>query len=124
MARSPYGWTAESHPRRYPWTAIRLKWKHRAGVLAARPPIPAGIYAGLMCIHPKESVDWHLNGGMGPQVSGGLQIALTTWEANGGTRFAPAAYLASPYDQLIVGAHIVETSGWGPWPVTSLECGL
>jgi hypothetical protein len=86
--------------------------------------IPPGIRAGLLCIHPKESVDWHLNGGIGPAVSGGLQIALTTWQANGGLRFAPAAYLATPAQQMYVGAAIVEASGWGPWPETARACGL
>lgn len=106
---------------RHRWYVRRLKWRARYQAATA---IPAGILSGLLCIHPKESIDWHRNGGMGPEVSGGLQIALTTWEANGGTRFAPAAYLASPHDQLVVGAHIVETSGWGPWPNTSVACGL
>lgn len=124
--RTRYAATAERTPSRAYRLWVRHLWYDRAARWRARFAVilPPGVEAGLMCIHPKESVDWHLDGGLGPQVSGGLQIALETWIGNGGARFAPAAYLASPLDQLVVGAHIVETSGWGAWPETSLACGL
>jgi hypothetical protein len=121
-----YGWSAEGSSDRayrvwvrHRWYTRAVAWRHRL-----RVALPPGIRNALMCIHPKESVDWHLNGGMGPQVSGGLQIALGTWEANGGSRYAPAAYLAPPIQQLIVGANIAKSSGFGPWPVSAAECGL
>lgn len=128
-SRTRYAWTADRRGAspayrvwvRHLWHTRYLRWRHRARMALYVPP---GILAGLLCIHPKESIDWHLNGGMGPEVSGGLQIALTTWEANGGLAFAPAAYLATPAQQLRVGANIVEASGWGPWPETAAACGL
>jgi hypothetical protein len=126
MPATRYGWSAERSTSgsyrvwvRHRWHTRYVVWRHRLRAL-----LPPGIVAGLMCIHPNESVDWHLNGGMGPQVSGGLQIALTTWQANGGLTYAPAAYLATPTQQLIVGVNIVESSGFGPWPVSAATCGL
>lgn len=121
-----YGWSAEASTDRAYRVWVRHRWHTRAVAWRTRLrlALPPGIRAGLMCIHPNESVDWHLNGGMGPQVSGGLQIALTTWQANGGLRYASAAYLAPPIQQLIVGANIVKSSGFGPWPISAATCGL
>lgn len=47
--------------------------------------------------------------------AGLFQIITSTWEANGGTEFAPTADLASPYDQSVVAARILASAGPGAW---------
>ena len=80
---------ALSHWRR----RARSCWleKKRVGV----PPWFRGV---MLCIHPKESSDWYLNG----HHEGGLQYVHSTWVAGGGRRFADHAYEASPNEQIRV----------------------
>ncbi|UVF60718.1 tape measure protein [Gordonia phage BobBob] len=51
----------------------------------------------------------------GNEASGGFQIALGTWKANGGLKFAPTAGQATPEEQAIVAARIFNKSGGSPW---------
>lgn len=51
----------------------------------------------------------------GNEASGGFQIALGTWKANGGLKFAPTAGQATPEEQAIVAARIFNKSGGQPW---------
>ena len=61
--------------------------------------------------------DWHINTGNG--FSGGLQFAPGTWLSHGGGQFAPAAYLATREQQIIVAQRVLAAQGPGAWPVCS-----
>lgn len=74
-------------------------WKGRAASCAAekaRVGVPPWFRSVMMCIHPKESANWFLDG----HHDGGLQFASSTWDAAGGRRFAAFAYQASPNEQI------------------------
>lgn len=51
----------------------------------------------------------------GNEASGLFQIALGTWKANGGEKFAPSAGQATPEEQAIVAAEIFNKNGGSPW---------
>lgn len=51
----------------------------------------------------------------GNEASGLYQIALGTWESNGGTQYAPSAGEATPEQQSLIAAKIAQSSGAGPW---------
>ena len=74
-------------------------WKGRAtrcGREKARVGVPPWFRSIMLCIHPKESVDWFLDG----HHDGGLQFLPSTWDAAGGRRFAAFAFQASPNEQI------------------------
>lgn len=74
-------------------------WRARARSSCAeyqRVGVPSWFRNVMLCIHPKESADWFLNG----HHEGGLQFAHSTWVAAGGLRFAPHAYEARPVEQI------------------------
>lgn len=78
--------------------ALRL-WRGRLKACrpeARRVGVPPWFRNVMMCIHPKESSDWYLNG----HHEGGLQYAHSTWVSAGGLRFAPHAYEATPNEQI------------------------
>ncbi|WP_030276990.1 transglycosylase family protein [Streptomyces sp. NRRL B-24484] len=58
---------------------------------------------------------WHLATGNG--YFGGLQFDRTTWQANGGTAFAPRADLATREQQIAVAERLAARRGLKPWPV-------
>ncbi|CAM3819492.1 transglycosylase family protein [Smaragdicoccus niigatensis] len=47
---------------------------------------------------------------------GGLQFAQGTWEANGGTAYAPTAAQATQDQQIAVAENVLATQGQGAWP--------
>lgn len=51
----------------------------------------------------------------GNEASGLFQIALGTWKANGGTKYAPTAGEATPEQQAEIAARIFNKSGGSPW---------
>ncbi len=57
--------------------------------------------------------NWHINTGNG--YYGGLQFDSGTWVANGGTRFAARADLASRAQQITIANHLYDQRGLGPW---------
>ena len=57
--------------------------------------------------------DWSINTGNG--YYGGLQFSQSTWEAYGGTQYAPRADLASPSQQKAVAEKTLDGQGWGAW---------
>jgi murein DD-endopeptidase MepM/ murein hydrolase activator NlpD len=65
---------------------------------------------------------WHVNTGNG--FYGGLQFAQSTWEAYGGTRYAPRADLATKDQQIAVAEKVLDGQGPGAWPVCSVRAGL
>lgn len=70
----------------------------------------------------ESSGDWSYNGPSG--YDGGLQFSPSTWTAYGGAEYAPAAYLATPAEQIAVAERVLEGQGWGAWPACSAKLGL
>ncbi|MFD4262920.1 transglycosylase family protein [Streptomyces sp. NPDC058534] len=66
--------------------------------------------------------DWDINTGNG--YYGGLQFTQSTWEAFGGTRYAPRADLATKDQQIAVAEKVLDGQGPGAWPVCSQRAGL
>ena len=66
--------------------------------------------------------NWHINTGNG--YYGGLQFADSTWDGNGGSKYASRADLASRAEQIVVAAKVLDGSGWSPWPACSSRLGL
>ncbi|MFE9675388.1 transglycosylase family protein [Streptomyces sp. NPDC006259] len=66
--------------------------------------------------------DWHINTGNG--YYGGLQFTQSTWEAYGGTRYAPRADLATRDQQIAVAEKVLDGQGPGAWPACSVRAGL
>lgn len=61
----------------------------------------------------ESSGDWAINTGNG--YYGGLQFSQSTWEAYGGTQYAPRADLATPEQQKAVAEKTLAGQGWGAW---------
>ncbi|MEU6283213.1 transglycosylase family protein [Streptomyces sp. NPDC047028] len=70
----------------------------------------------------EASGDWNINTGNG--YYGGLQFTQSTWEAYGGTRYAPRADLAGREQQIAVAEKVLDGQGPGAWPVCSVRAGL
>ncbi|CAM5667678.1 Peptidoglycan DD-metalloendopeptidase family protein OS=Streptomyces tendae OX=1932 GN=GUR47_03660 PE=3 SV=1 [Streptomyces tendae] len=66
--------------------------------------------------------DWDINTGNG--YYGGLQFTQSTWEAFGGTRYAPRADLATKEQQIAVAEKVLDVQGPGAWPACSQRAGL
>ncbi|WP_329285524.1 transglycosylase family protein [Streptomyces sp. NBC_00691] len=65
---------------------------------------------------------WHINTGNG--YFGGLQFSQSTWEAYGGTHYAPRADLASKDQQIAVAERVLKGQGPGAWPSCGPGAGL
>ncbi|MEU6372731.1 transglycosylase family protein [Streptomyces sp. NPDC046909] len=70
----------------------------------------------------ESSNNWSINTGNG--YYGGLQFTQSTWEAFGGTRYAPRADLAGKDEQIAVAEKVLDGQGPGAWPVCSVKAGL
>ncbi|MFE2278469.1 transglycosylase family protein [Streptomyces sp. NPDC059454] len=70
----------------------------------------------------ESTSDWDINTGNG--YYGGLQFTRSTWEAYGGTRYAPRADLATKDQQIAVAEKVLDGQGPGAWPVCSVRAGL
>jgi murein DD-endopeptidase MepM/ murein hydrolase activator NlpD len=70
----------------------------------------------------ESSNDWNINTGNG--YYGGLQFTQSTWEAHGGTAYAPRADLATREQQIAVAEKVLDGQGPGAWPVCSERAGL
>lgn len=99
---------------------------HRRDPIFSRLPhfgIPMWWAEQARCVHNHEA-SWHNPSGIGPNVSGGMQIGSYEWGISGGLRFAPAAYLATPIEQLRVAWRYYRLTGsdWSPWPTYRNFC--
>ncbi|MFJ3164058.1 transglycosylase family protein [Streptomyces kanasensis] len=65
---------------------------------------------------------WDVNTGNG--YYGGLQFRQSTWEAYGGTAYAPRADLAGRAQQVAVAQEVLRWQGWRAWPECSARYGL
>ncbi|MDT7840431.1 transglycosylase family protein [Streptomyces justiciae] len=70
----------------------------------------------------ESSNNWSINTGNG--YYGGLQFTQSTWEAFGGTRYAPRADLATKDQQIAVAEKVLDGQGPGAWPTCSVRAGL
>ncbi|WP_141316089.1 transglycosylase family protein [Streptomyces spinoverrucosus] len=70
----------------------------------------------------ESSGDWDINTGNG--YYGGLQFSQSTWEAFGGTAYAPRADQATQQEQIAVAEKVLEAQGPQAWPVCSARAGL
>jgi uncharacterized protein YabE (DUF348 family) len=61
--------------------------------------------------------NWAINTGNG--YYGGVQFDQSTWERNGGLRYAPRADLATREEQMAIADTTQARQGWGAWPVCS-----
>ncbi|KUF13655.1 transglycosylase family protein [Streptomyces silvensis] len=66
--------------------------------------------------------NWSINSGNG--FFGGLQFTQSTWQAYGGTVYAPRADLATKDQQIAVAEKVLDGQGPGAWPVCSQRAGL
>ncbi|MEU1117560.1 MULTISPECIES: transglycosylase family protein [unclassified Streptomyces] len=66
--------------------------------------------------------NWSVNTGNG--FYGGLQFKQSTWEAYGGTAYAPRADRATKGQQISVAEKVLDAQGPGAWPVCSAKAGL
>jgi Transglycosylase-like domain len=60
--------------------------------------------------------NWQAGDGLGPDVTGGLQIATSTWLSNGGGQYASKAMYATREQQIAVAERVLATQGIGAWP--------
>lgn len=66
--------------------------------------------------------NWNINTGNG--YYGGLQFAQSTWEAFGGTKYAPRADLATKAQQIAIAEKVLAVQGDEAWPVCGDQAGL
>lgn len=82
---------------------------------------PADWLRGAMCVHSRESTDWHIHN---EPYANGFQFLFGTWTSAGG---AAAEWItASPREQLYRAWVVWLRDGrsWREWPNTSRYCGL
>ncbi len=70
----------------------------------------------------ESSGNWSINTGNG--YYGGLQFSASTWQAFGGTAYAPRADLATREQQIATAEKTLARQGWGAWPACSAKLGL
>src|ERR1044072_7706755 len=70
----------------------------------------------------ESSNTWSINTGNG--YYGGIQLPQATWEAYGGTRYAPRADLATRDQQIAVAEKVLDGQGPGAWPQRSVRARL
>ncbi|MET8653857.1 transglycosylase family protein [Nocardia aurea] len=66
--------------------------------------------------------NWAINTGNG--YYGGIQFDQSTWERQGGTRYAPRADLATREEQIAIAEVTRARQGWGAWPACTGRLGL
>lgn len=103
---------------------LRRLWKHRAQRIAPLwPPWSPSWFRDALCVHHYEG-SWHEPGGIGPNVSGGMQIGWSEWHTFGGGYWSSEAFETAPRHQLLVAFRYWRVSKWNPWPTTAELCGL
>ncbi|MET9735368.1 transglycosylase family protein [Streptomyces sp. NPDC006458] len=65
--------------------------------------------------------NWHINTGNG--YYGGLQFSAGTWNAYGGSAYAPTADGAGREQQIAVATRVQQAQGWGAWPTCAARAG-
>lgn len=70
----------------------------------------------------ESGLRWHYNGPSG--FDGALQFHPGTWAAYRLPGYPRFAYLASPFQQLVIAELVLARQGWGAWPACSRKVGL
>jgi hypothetical protein len=65
--------------------------------------------------------NWHIDSGNG--YYGGLQFSSSTWSSYDVDHYASRADLASRNEQINVADRVLDSQGWGAWPVCSQDRG-
>ncbi|HET6636662.1 MAG TPA: transglycosylase family protein [Streptomyces sp.] len=90
-----------------------------AGVAVALPLLGAGsahaasVDTWEQVAQCESSGNWHINTGNG--YYGGLQFSQSSWEAAGGTQYAPRADLATKSQQIATAEQLLDMQGPGAW---------
>ncbi|MEV0030485.1 transglycosylase family protein [Nocardia sp. NPDC050793] len=66
--------------------------------------------------------NWAINTGNG--YFGGIQFDQSTWERQGGLRYAPRADMATREEQIAIAEVTRARQGWGAWPACTSRLGL
>lgn len=66
--------------------------------------------------------NWSINTGNG--YYGGIQFDQSTWERQGGLKYAPRADLATREEQIAIAEVTRARQGWGAWPACTSRLGL
>ncbi|WP_067848145.1 resuscitation-promoting factor [Nocardia lijiangensis] len=66
--------------------------------------------------------NWAINTGNG--YYGGIQFDQSTWERQGGLRYAPRADMATREEQIAIAEVTRARQGWGAWPACTSRLGL
>ncbi|WP_054816291.1 resuscitation-promoting factor [Nocardia arizonensis] len=66
--------------------------------------------------------NWAINTGNG--YYGGIQFDQSTWERQGGLRYAPRADLATREEQIAIAEVTRARQGWGAWPACTARLGI
>lgn len=66
--------------------------------------------------------NWSINTGNG--YYGGIQFDQSTWERQGGTKYAPRADLATREEQIAIAEVTRARQGWGAWPACTARLGI
>ncbi|MFE5283774.1 transglycosylase family protein [Nocardia sp. NPDC056611] len=66
--------------------------------------------------------NWAINTGNG--YFGGIQFDQSTWERQGGTRYAPRADMATREEQIAIAEVTRARQGWGAWPACTSRLGI
>lgn len=92
----------------------------RVGTKPGAPFEPTGVWDQIaQC---ESTGNWAINSGNG--FYGGIQFTQQTWEAFGGTEYAPRADLASREEQIAIGKKVQAAQGWGAWPACTSKLGM
>ncbi|MHB1473445.1 MAG: transglycosylase family protein, partial [Dermatophilaceae bacterium] len=92
-----------------------------AGVGLSAPALAAGSPWEVVA-SCESGGSWTINTGNG--YYGGLQFSSSTWNAFGGTRYAPRADLASKAEQIVTAQRVLAAQGPGAWPTCGQRAGL
>ncbi|MDY6870124.1 MAG: transglycosylase family protein [Actinomycetota bacterium] len=84
------------------------------------PPVRAGATWDALA-QCEAGGNWGINTGNG--YFGGVQFDQSTWERNGGLRYAPRADLATREEQIAIAEVTRASQGWGAWPTCSGRLG-
>jgi uncharacterized protein YabE (DUF348 family) len=66
--------------------------------------------------------NWSINTGNG--YYGGLQFTASTWQAQGGTKYAALPHQATAAQQVEIASKLQAKAGWGQWPGCTAKLGL
>ncbi|MFD7512280.1 transglycosylase family protein [Streptomyces sp. NPDC059853] len=117
------------HRRYKPSTVSRASLTVTAGGAGLALPLISATGAEAASVETWDKVAecessgrWDVDTGNG--YFGGLQFKQSTWEAFGGTAYAPRADQATKDQQIAVAEEVLDTQGPGAWPSCSSRAGL